>query len=151
MKKTSLKHKVAVFLLCMLVTVIGFSQSAASKAYQSLDSTYKALEDSSQIYKKANDTYRYYMVWKQQLAILDKMRIVIDYVQLENSQPDTQPKYTSQNQQYIVLDTLKDSRPPLFQRPYRYAKLIRLGYKPDKYRGAKYMTKNWYLELYKKK
>jgi len=150
MKQTSLKHKIAVFLLCMLVTVIGFSQSAASKAYHSLDSTYKVLEDSGQFYKKANDTYRYSKVWQKQLVILDKMRIIIDYVQLENSQPATQPKYTSQNQQYIMLDTIQDNRQPLHQRYYNYKQLVRLGYKPDKFKGARCMTKNWYLELYKK-
>jgi len=88
MKQTSLTHKLLVFLLCMLVTVIGFSQ--------------------------------------------DK-------------------KYTSQNQQYIMLDTLQDSRPPLHQRYYRYNQLVRLGYKPVPYKGAKCMTKDWYCELYKRK
>jgi len=57
-------------------------------------------------------------------------------------------KYTSQNQQYIVLDTLQDSRPPLHQRYYNYRRLVRMGYKPVPYKGAKCMTWKWYLELY---
>jgi len=88
MKQTSLKHKIAVFLLCMIVTLAAFSQ--------------------------------------------DK-------------------KYTSQNQQYIVLDTLTDTREPLYQRPYSCKELIRAGYKPIPYKGRRYMTWKLYCELYKRK
>jgi len=77
MKQTSLKHKLLVFLLCMLVTVIGFSQSAASKAYHSLDSTYKVLGDSAKIYKEDADILRWTSVVLRQILISDTMIVLI--------------------------------------------------------------------------
>lgn len=56
----------------------------------------------------------------------------------------------SKGQQYILLDTLKDNRKPLYQRPYSCKELIRAGYKPIPYKGRVYMTWKRYLELVKR-
>jgi len=53
----------------------------------------------------------------------------------------------SKGQQYILLDTLKDNRKPLYQRYYTYNQLKRKGYSPVKYKGSRCMNWKWYLEL----
>jgi hypothetical protein len=53
----------------------------------------------------------------------------------------------SKGQQYILLDTLKDNRKPLYQRHYTYNQLKRKGYSPVKYKGGRCMNWKWYLEL----
>jgi len=149
------KKRFLLLLILVSLALLAMPQSQnQAKAYRSLDSAYNVLEDSLEIYKKNGDWYNRSRALLQQVVIQEKMLHLLKFIQEEEQQRWNDPSPTnkgSKGQQYILLDTLKDNRKPLYQRPYNYRELVRAGYAPDYFKGRKYMTFKWYTQLYNRK